>query len=142
MKILKSYWKSLLWAAVVLGLSTMSGQKVNEIPFMGIPNMDKVAHFTMYFIFCYLLISDTSKNKEKPLYWRKSVLISLSIAILFGGCMELLQEIPSLQRSTDFVDFTANSLGATCAALSYKRIKPFVNKVVAYFIKPGKRYSL
>lgn len=132
----------MLWALIVLGLSTMSGQKVNEIPFMGIPNMDKVAHFSMYFILCFLLLFDFSKNKENPINWRKSVFISLSIAILFGGCMELLQEIPSLQRSTDFIDFTANSIGAISAALSYKRVEPIVAKVVTFFIKPGKRYSL
>lgn len=132
----------MLWAIIVLGLSTMSGKKVEEIPLMNIPNMDKVAHFGMYFALTFLLLFDFSRFKAKSILWKKIITISLVIAILFGGSMELLQEIPSLQRSTDILDFLANSCGAICAALSFRYLEGLVNKFTAIFIKPKNNYSL
>jgi VanZ family protein len=120
----------------------MSGKKVNEIPFMSIPNMDKVAHFGMYFIMTFLLLFDFSRYNSKNKPWNKIIILSLLIAVVFGGSMELLQEIPSLQRSTDIKDFLANSTGAICAALSFKYLESLVNKITAIFIKPGNNYSL
>jgi len=132
----------MLWALIVLGLSTMSGKKVNEIPLMGIPHIDKVAHFGMYYVLTFLLLFDFSRFKTKNIIWKKVILISLLIAILFGGSMELLQEIPSLQRSTDIKDFIANSFGAICAVLSFKYLESLLNRLSALFIKPGNNYSL
>ena len=142
MRIIKSFWKPLLWAVIVIGLSTMSGKKVSEIPFMGIPHMDKIAHFGMYFVFTFLMLYDFSRYKMKNIAWKKIIGISIIVAIAFGGSMELLQEVPSLERSTDIKDFIANSLGAICAVLSYKYINGILTKLSTIFIKPGNSYSL
>lgn len=142
MRIIKSFWKPIVWAIIVLGLSTMSGRKVNEIPLMQIHNMDKIAHFSMYFIFTFLMLYDFSRYKMKNLAWKKIIGISLIIAIAFGGSMEILQEVPSLERSTDIKDFIANSLGALSAVASYKYLNGILNKLTSMFIKPGNSYSL
>lgn len=142
MRIIRSFWKPILWAIIVLGLSTMSGRKVNEIPLMQIHYMDKIAHFTMYFIFTFLMLYDFSRYKMKNLAWKKIIGISILVAITFGGSMELLQEVPSMERSTDIKDFIANSLGALGAVVSYKYINGILNKLASIFIKPGNSYSL
>ena len=120
----------------------MSGKETNDIPFMNIPHMDKVAHFGMYFVLTFLLLFDFSRFKAKNNPWSKIIIISLLMAILFGGSMELLQEIPSLQRSADIKDFIANSTGAMCAVLSFRFLESLVNKLTAIFIKPKNNYSL
>jgi len=142
MRIIKSFWKPIVWAIIVLGLSTMSGRKVNEIPLMQFHHMDKIAHFSMYFIFTFLMLYDFSRYKMKNLAWKKIIGISLLAAILFGGSMEILQEIPSLERSTDIKDFIANSLGAFSAVASFKYLNSILNKITSMFIKPGNSYSL
>lgn len=135
MRFVKSFWKTILWALIVLVLSTMSGKKVEEIPFMNIPNMDKVAHFGMYFILTFLLLFDFSRLKSDKTPGKKVILITLLLAIFFGGSMELLQEIPSLQRSTDIKDFMANSIGAFSAALSFRYIEGKITKLISQFYK-------
>ena len=142
MRIVKSFWRTLLWAVIVLGLSTMSGQKVNEIPFMSIPHIDKVCHFGMYFTLTFLLLFDFSRFKYKNLAWKKIITISVIAAIAFGGAMELLQEIPNLDRSADIKDFIANSTGALCAVFFYKFLIRILNKITSFFIKPKNSYSL
>jgi VanZ family protein len=132
----------MLWAVVVLLLSTMSGDKVEEIPFMSIPHMDKLAHFGMYFLFTSLLLFDLSHFKGKAISWRQIILYSLVLAVAYGGIMELLQEIRVLHRSTDIKDFIANSAGAFTAVFCYKYVVVFFNKFQSVFIKPGNNYSL
>ncbi|HEY4788504.1 MAG TPA: VanZ family protein [Bacteroidales bacterium] len=134
MRIVKSFWKVILWAVVVLLLSTMSGEKVNEIPLMQIPNMDKVAHFGMYFVFTFLLLFDWARYKSKALSWKQIIIYSLILVIAYGGMMELLQEIHTLHRSTDIKDFMANSAGAFTAALCYKYVSALFEKVQSGFI--------
>ena len=142
MRIVKSFWRTMLWALVVLGLSTMSGKKVSDLTIINIPYMDKMIHFAMYFILTFLLLYDFSRYQSKNNPWNKIIILSLLIAVLFGGSMELLQEIPSLQRSTDIKDFIANSIGAISAVLSFKYLESLVNKLTATFIKPRQNYSL
>jgi len=142
MQLVKSFWKSILFAVIVLLLSTMNGHEVNEIPFMSIPHMDKIAHCGMYFVFTFILLYDFSRYKVKNISWRKIISISIVVAIAFGGTMELLQEISSLNRSTDIKDFIANSFGALCAVFSFKYVNNILNKISTVFIKPGNNYSL
>ena len=132
----------MLWALVVLLLSTMPGEKVSEIPFMQISNMDKVGHFMLYFVFTNLLLSDLSRFKGKAFSWKQTILYSMVLAMFHGGMMELLQEIRSLHRSTDIRDFLANSVGAFTAVLLYKYVAVFLNKIQSVFIKPGNNYFL
>lgn len=46
--------------------------------------------------------------------------------VLFSGCVELLQEYCTTYRGGDWLDFTANSLGAIFASL-----------IGYYWIRPG-----
>jgi VanZ family protein len=142
MRIVTSFWRSILWAVIVVSLSTMSGKKVSELPFMGIPHIDKVAHFGMYFVLSFLLLFDFSRYKFKNMAWKKVIIISVIMAIAFGGSMELLQEVPSLERSTDIKDFIANSTGALCAVFFYKYLLSLLNKITDLFTKPKRSYSL
>ena len=142
MYILKSFWKPLLWSAIVLGLSLMSGEKVEEISLLQIPYMDKVGHFGMYFLLTFLLLFDFKRFRNGNGSWRRVVIYSIGIAVLFGGTMELLQSIPKLHRSCDFYDFLANSSGAVMAVFLFKPIRLVMDKVLGIFTKPKQNYSL
>jgi VanZ family protein len=119
----------------------MSGQKVDELPFSHIPHMDKLVHFTMYFIFTFLLLFDLSGFLGKTISWKQIILFSVLGAIAYGGIMELLQEIPRLHRDTDIKDFIANSAGAICAVLLYKYTSSVYVKFRA-LIRQENNYSL
>jgi len=142
MRILKSFWKPITWAIVVLFLSTLSGRKVEELPLANIPHMDKVIHFGMYFIFTFLLLLDLSRYLRKIVSWKQIILFSTIAAIAYGGLMEILQEIPSIHRDTDIKDFLANSAGVGCAVLFYKYLSAAYNKLTSIFIKRENNWSL
>ena len=130
----------MLYALLVLFLSTIKGENVDKIPFMQIQNMDKVAHFGLYFVFTMMILFDFTHYKGKTISWKQIIFYSLVFAISFGGMMELLQEIYSLHRSTDITDFLANSVGAVSAVFCYKYVNGLINKLQAVIIRPGKNY--
>lgn len=135
MHIITSFWKPIVWALVVTFLSLISGDEVNKIKLMHIPHLDKAAHFGMYFVFTFLLIWDYSRYKAKSISWRKIIAYSLMISIMFGGVMELFQEIHSFRRNSSVKDFIANSAGAICAAIAFRTLYAIASKL-SFVIKP------
>lgn len=141
MQIIKSFWKPIAWSFVVLVLSVISGNIVNEVPVMKIPHIDKVAHFGMYFVLAFLLIYDFHHNNP-GLSLFKAYLFSVIIALIYGGSIEIIQTIPVLHRSCDIYDIIANSSGVFFAMLCYRMLNFLLNKVMLMFTKPKQNYSL
>jgi VanZ family protein len=132
MKIIKSFWKTIICVTVIISLSVMSG---NEIPHVSIPHIDKIVHFIMYFTFALALIHDFLHYSKIHLKHWQIVLLSIVSVIAMGGFLEILQRIPYIHRSSDFFDFLANAIGAVIASIVYKLFEPLLNKINALFIK-------
>ena len=78
--------------------------------------LDKVAHFVMYFtltgVFCYENFNITLKPK---MLWM--VIFAIIVPVLFSGAMEYLQYKLTSYRSGDWADFVFNTVGILFAAL-------------------------
>jgi VanZ family protein len=132
MKIILSFWKTILCASTIVFLSLMSGSK---IPTVQIPHIDKLVHFIMYFSFGLVLIHDGLHFSKIHLSHLKLIFISIIVVIGWGAALEVLQRIPGLHRSSDFFDFLANTAGAVVAAIFYKFFEPLLNRINALIIK-------
>jgi VanZ family protein len=142
MNFIKSFWKTITWAIIVLILSAITGETVKELGEVHIPHFDKFVHFGMYFTFTFLMINDVIRSYGSKYSILQIIIFCASIAIIYGGSMEFLQSIPELHRTKDFHDFLANSFGALTAGIFYKQLIQMVNWCLSPFIKLGKRYSL
>ena len=142
MQIIRTFWKTIGWAILVLLLSAWSGENLNKISLLHIHHIDKVIHFGMYFIFTFLMIGDFSNSKKKTFTFKLVIIFSLAAAVLYGGMMELLQSLTRLHRTTDIFDFFANAAGSFTAVLLYKPISTIFSRVAATIIKPPRSYSL
>ena len=81
-----------------------------------ITNFDKVVHITMYLGMCSIiwweyLRSHTSRSRHK-LFW-----LAIVAPIAMSGLIELAQAYLTTNRSGDWIDFAANSIGVLLAAL-------------------------
>jgi VanZ family protein len=130
MKFIISFWKTIIWACIVIFLSLSSGDNLPHPSWMMFPNVDKVVHFFMYFIFALVLIHDLHYYSKIRLKRRQIILISVLIVISWGGLLEILQGIPSIHRSCDFFDFLANTIGTVVASVSYRILEPLLNKII------------
>jgi len=142
MNFIKSFWKTITWALIVLILSAISGETVSDLGKVYIPHFDKVVHFGMYFTFTFLMINDVIRSYGTAYSIRQIMFFCVLIGVVYGGSMELLQSIPKLHRSKDFYDFLANTIGAFMATIFYKQLIQMLNWFLSLFIKRGKSYSL
>ena len=119
----------MIWICLIVFLSLYSGDDLPHPSWLMFPQIDKAAHFFMYFVFAALLIHDAQHYGKIHLKYSRIILISVSVVVGWGGILEILQGIPCIHRSRDFFDFLANAAGAVTAAASYRIWKPLLNKI-------------
>ena len=110
---------ALAWAFIVLILSGLPGK---SIPTLSFHAEDKVGHFVVYAILNFLSLSALRKH-------RKDTFINVSLVVIaciaWGFCMELLQKYVFKDRSFDYMDALANTIGVLIALLIYVFLKIF-----------------
>jgi len=73
-------------------------------------NFDKIAHFGVFGILCFLLILGFSKQYTFLFIRYNAALLAIGISFTYGLAIELIQTlIPD--RGLEFADILANSLG-------------------------------
>ena len=85
-----------------------------------IPHLDKIVHFTFYFIACILGIFFLRERSQGRTSLQKSLWIVLFSTIAFGILIEIIQHTLTVNRMGDFLDGVANTLGSLCGVLALK----------------------
>lgn len=81
-----------------------------------ITNIDKLAHICMYGGLCCILWIEYLRS-HKSINQMRTLVGAILLPIILSGAIELLQEYVTTNRSGDWEDMIANSLGVCCAAL-------------------------
>lgn len=115
------YLPAILWLLVILVLSGYPGHKVPESPFW---QFDKLVHTGIYMVLSGLLLFAYSKQYQEPQKRYSLAVKVILFAIFYGGFMEILQHYIFINRSGNWFDFSANTLGAILGVLIY----PYVLK--------------
>ncbi|WP_372776227.1 VanZ family protein [Mangrovibacterium sp.] len=106
---------TLIWGIIILVLCLIPASdlpKVNPIP-----NLDKIVHFILYFVFT------VSAFTTKQLLGKKiSTVFILSGFFLFSFSIEVLQAVLPFNRSFSLYDLLSNSSGLFAGWLAYKVI--------------------
>jgi VanZ family protein len=121
---IKNNFRSIAVALVIFFLSITESNNLKPSRFLDIPNLDKIVHFGMYFIFMFVLVYENRSFFEKK---RNVFLIGL-IPFFYGILMEGCQELFTKTRTADFFDVLFNTLGILmaigfCKCLIYLRNK-------------------
>lgn len=94
----------LVWAAVILILTSIPGSLIPASPFR---NFDKIVHLTIYGVLGWLTVRAWAQGSRAT----ASVLVVLALVSCFGAIDEWHQQfIP--QRSMDLLDWAADTTGA------------------------------
>ncbi|MDB4534338.1 VanZ family protein [Vicingaceae bacterium] len=128
----KLFLPAIFWLFIILFLSGYSGKQMPKIP---VWQIDKFAHTFMYLILSVCMcipffIGFSEKNKRYTI-GLKIVLFG----ILYGGLMEILQESIFINRSGNWYDFFANTLGAILGVIIFPIILKYLpinrlNKII------------
>lgn len=101
----------LLWALVILILCGIPGKDLPHSDFLDLLNFDKLVHAGIFFVLALLVIHGFRNQDTFPLLKRRAGILAVTISILYGGLMELMQGALFRDRSPDINDFIANSFG-------------------------------
>ena len=126
----KKYYKSIIWASVILFLSLARIKTSENINPLDLP-LDKIAHFGMYFILTILILLET--RTPIKLYKKSKLVKSLLFINLYGLLIEFLQFQITSYRSGDILDFISNLSGSITGLMIYF-YSPF-NKILTKILK-------
>jgi VanZ family protein len=94
-------------AIVILYLSLASTDNLDKISIFHFPGADKLLHAGMYFFFMTVIVIE-----KRKIFERVSVLLLISIIpLLYGGLMEILQSMLTVNREGSILDFFSNGAG-------------------------------
>lgn len=109
---------------IVIAIYIASSQPSLKLPDIGVDIIDKLIHFTVYFIFgvslqlCVFAINRDTKNLL-------AVIIVTLIGLIYAALDEYHQShVPG--RDANIYDFIADALGIIISQLFIKKIKDFV----------------
>ena len=112
MKTLKSYIPSLIVAALILYLSLLRTPHLT-VPIAPFKHADKLVHGLMYLCFGIVMVRDmwsgfSYKNRKRLLV---GCGVCLLIVAVYGGVIEILQELYFPPRTGEFLDWMADIIG-------------------------------
>ncbi|MCC6837344.1 MAG: VanZ family protein [Bacteroidia bacterium] len=123
---------AMLWALFILVLCGIPGRDIPHISFLELLSFDKFVHAGVFFVLLLLLIRGSVLQTRFHFLSRHSFLLSGSFCVLYGGVLELMQEVVFEERSADLYDFIANSFGVLMGLIFYRKIE---QKILIRFIK-------
>ncbi len=107
---------------VFVTFSSLYSFEDTSVPAIQIPHLDKIVHFTFYFVAAILgLLSFRMRVKEgAPL--KKFMIVMLLLLVIFGIIIEVIQDRYTTSRAGDVFDVLANTIGALAGVLTIKML--------------------
>ena len=100
-------------------LSLTNAEEFQRLPLSGIPYIDKIVHFVMYFIMMSVLITEHWKTIRNI----RQIFLLAVIPMSYGILMEILQATVTSTRSGSFFDALFDCLGILASILLWVTIK-------------------
>ena len=106
------FWKSVLWAVIILVLLLIPGDKIPESRLFNIPYIDKMAHFGIFSILEFLVLIDLTASGFQQTLFRLTLIV-----LCYAALTELLQYTTS--RDPDWRDFVFDAAGIIAGRIVY-----------------------
>lgn len=117
---------ALAWTAVIFALCCTPGRYVPTAHWLDLLSFDKLVHASIFFVLSSLWFLFLVKSGNVR---ASGIALVITACIGYGGMLEVLQATVFSQRSGDWADFIANSLGCLLALLFFRRKKWFTKQV-------------
>ncbi|MDR3652882.1 MAG: VanZ family protein [Paludibacter sp.] len=106
---IRSYWKSIVFTAIILYLSFAPPSTFNGVP--SFPNEDKLVHIFLYTCLTILLIFDFIRYKKSTDNKLSYILFCLLLPVILGGLVEILQPMYFAPRTAEWLDWFSDITG-------------------------------
>ncbi|MBN2758621.1 MAG: VanZ family protein [Bacteroidales bacterium] len=120
--ILKDYYKSLVWAILILILSLIKLNPDKEINTLDLP-LNKTAHFLLYLLLSFILFFENRKFFPEKKRSIKLIIFLLIIVNFYGIFMEFLQFSLTDYRSAELTYILSNFSGSIVGFFIFYKLK-------------------
>lgn len=120
---LHSYKLSFGWALLILALCSMPGRFIPSTTWLEMLSFDKWVHAGIFFVLVSLLLISVKTHKQSATLYN----VYFLLALLYGGALEIMQATLFSERSADWYDMIANSVGCFVALLLKNTILKMVD---------------
>ena len=111
MNFIKVMLPGISWAILIFILSSVSPGSLHLPSFWDLFSLDKASHATFYAILVFLLAIGFKKQTELKFALLHAAGSAMAFAIIYGGLIELYQGYVLTNRTGDWFDFIANTIG-------------------------------
>lgn len=125
-KFLKSYYKSILWAIIIMVALFTPGNKLPHPNLLNFENSDKLIHLILFMGLCFLLLLDTHAEKYS-IKFRQTIFIII-VSLLFAIGTEIIQGYLINYRTGSILDFVADSIGIFLACGFFYILQNFISR--------------
>jgi VanZ family protein len=108
------------WSIIIFILCSTPGNYIPSSNWLDLLSFDKFVHASIFFILATLWFNYFKINTQ--LHTLKIILI-IFFCCLYGGLLEIMQAKLFSNRSGDWLDFIANSIGCLIAPVFYSKIQ-------------------
>jgi VanZ family protein len=115
---IKYNWPSYAWAAIIFYLCMVPAHR---LPAIKIPNIDKIAHFSLYFGLTALMYFGWTRQQTFKALHKNTFLKIFFIACAYGLSIEIMQEEFTTTRHFEWLDEAANATGALVSGILSRR---------------------
>ena len=115
------YKFTILLVIVIALLSLVPGQNMPGSFLFSIPHFDKIIHMSMYAALGFVALAESRRNRPRL---GMHALLLLSI-FATSALIEILQATVITNRSAEWFDLLANSLGLIAGYIAYRLIGPW-----------------
>ncbi len=103
---------AIVWAVVVTVLSLLPGNTFSPPPpLFGFIPVDVAGHLFCYWLLALFLMLAASKAVHWPRLRQFAGVYTISFVLVYGAVIELLQEYVAINRTFDWFDILANTMG-------------------------------
>jgi VanZ family protein len=113
-KHLKTYAPAYIWAIIVTCLCGTNGNNLPHFEFSSLLRIDKIAHLFLFGTETYLIAIATKKHNVSKSNFQ-IIFPAFIIGAVFGVIIEILQATVFPNRSFDYMDMIANTIGCLLA---------------------------
>ncbi len=108
---MRYYFTALVWAGIILFLSSVPQKELPDLTFWSWLTFDKVAHATLYGILSFQVMRSCVRQHA---YWNiryHAASIAVIFGVLYGGAIEVYQEMILADRHGEWMDMISNIIG-------------------------------
>lgn len=110
------------WALLILLLCSSPKSELPSTTIWDFFSLDKLAHASIFCILVHLLVVGFKKQYNSFYLRYHAKIWAVAIGITYGIAIELIQMFFSLDRSAEFLDLVANTIGCLSGVVLFRLI--------------------